>query len=179
MDSLLKITTQAKLSECAPIPISQTEEIDAKPREPVTGRTSMTNAASDSTISHDQASRDEFTQESAGMQNSRSIDKSTSTDPCDSETPITAKEGQMHDPPMISASVDASSEPAYKAMIHCHNKLVTALKTDFLTTSGVLLPKEFIPAEIHSKMLQANFTPQEKAAILINAVTDKIRIAQK
>ena len=28
-------------------------------------------------------------------------------------------------------------------------------------------------------MLQANFTPQEKAAILINAVTDKIRIAQK
>ena len=69
--------------------------------------------------------------------------------------------------------------PAYKAMIHCHDKLVTALKTDYLTISGVLLSRKFIPEEIHNKMLRTNFTPQEKATIVVNAVTDNIKIAPK
>ena len=79
----------------------------------------------------------------------------------------------MHGPPM--AAGDSSSEPAYKAMIHSHDKLVIALSTDILTISGVLLAKEFIPAEISSKMLLPNFTAQEKATIVVNAVTDKIK----
>ena len=175
LDSLLKTTPQAKLSECNPIPINQAEDIDAKPSEPITGQTSTTSvsAAPASTASHGQVSRDEFTQVSASTRHTRSTDKSMSTAPCDSETPTTAEDSQMHDSPMISASADTSSEPAYKAMIHCHDKLVTALSSDITTMSGILLAKEFIPAELSSKMLLPNFTPQEKATILINVVTDK------
>ena len=64
-------------------------------------------------------------------------------------------------------------------MIHCHDKLVTALKTDCLTISGVLFSREFIPEEIHNKMLGTNFTSQEKATIVVNTVIDKIKIAPK
>ena len=76
-----------------------------------------------------------------------------------------------------SASVDVSLEPAYKAIIQCRDKLVTALSTDILTISGVLVAKEFIPAESSSKMLLPNLTPQEKATILVIAITEKIKLA--
>ena len=109
------------------------------------------------------------------MQHLRSTSKSTSTSPCDSETPTTTKDNPMHDP-TSATSVDESPEPTYKAMIHCHDKLVTA---DYLTISGVLLSREFIPEEIHNKMLGTNFTSQEKATIVVNTVTDKIKIAPK
>ena len=75
-----------------------------------------------------------------------------------------------------STSVDASLEPAYKAIIHCRDKLVTALSTDILSISGVLVAKEFIPAESSSKMLLPNLTPQEKATILVIAITEKIKL---
>ena len=75
-----------------------------------------------------------------------------------------------------STSVDASLEPAYKAIIHCSDKLVTALSTDILSISGVLVAKEFIPAESSSKMLLPNLTPQEKATILVIAITEKIKL---
>ena len=75
-----------------------------------------------------------------------------------------------------STSVDANLEPAYKAIIHCRDKLVTALSTDVLTISGVLVAKEFIPAESSSKMLLPNLTPQEKATILVIAITEKIKL---
>ena len=96
--------------------------------------------------SNDQMSKDDspYTSDSTHL-HSKSMDKSTSTAPSD----ITAKGG---------ASIVVSSEPAYKAMIHCHDKLVTALSTDIITISGVLLAKEFIPSEISNKMLLPNFT---------------------
>ena len=75
-----------------------------------------------------------------------------------------------------STSVHASLEPAYKAIIHCRDKLVTALSTDIISISGVLVAKEFIPAESSSKMLLPNLTPQEKATILVIAITEKIKL---
>ena len=78
-----------------------------------------------------------------------------------------------------SSSTASVDESAYKAMIHCHNKLVTALSTDILNISGVLFSKELIPAEISSKMLLQNSTSQEKATILVNAITDKVKNAPK
>ena len=79
----------------------------------------------------------------------------------------------------ISASVDLSSysESAYKAMIHCYDKLVTALSTDILSMSGILVANEFVPAEISSKMLLPTLTPQEKATSLVIAITEKIKLA--
>ena len=76
-----------------------------------------------------------------------------------------------------SASVvDASLEPAYKAIIRCHDKLVTALSTDILSISGILVAKEFVPAELSSKILLPNLTAQEKATILVIAITEKIKL---
>ena len=60
-----------------------------------------------------------------------------------------------------SASIDASSEPTFKAIIHCHDKLVTALSTDILSISGILLANEFIPSEVSSRMLLPNLISQE------------------
>ena len=79
----------------------------------------------------------------------------------------------------ISASVDlsSSSESEYKAMIHYHDKLVTALSTDILSMSGILVTNEFVPAEISNKMLLPTLTPQEKATSLVTAITEKIKLA--
>ena len=78
-----------------------------------------------------------------------------------------------------AASIDLrlSSESAYKGMIHCHDKLVTALSTDILSMSGILVANEFVPAEISSKMLLPTLTPQEKATSLVIAITEKIKLA--
>ena len=79
----------------------------------------------------------------------------------------------------ISASVDLSlsSESEYNAMIHCHDKLVTALSTDILSMSGILVANEFVPTEISSRMLLPTLTPQEKATSLVIAITEKIKLA--
>ena len=185
LDSLLSTTSEARLSECSSIPASQMKESDAEPSQPaVDQRTAPAGStASDSTLSH---TKSDLSHTSDGTHpHSRSVDKSTSTASCDSETSsrelnqskvqtlstdITAKD---------SASVIDSSEPAYKAMIRCHDKLVTAITADVITMSGVLLAKEFIPSEMSSKMLLPNFTEQEKATILVNAVIDKINVAPK
>ena len=75
-----------------------------------------------------------------------------------------------------SASVDTSLEPAYKAIIHCHDKLVTALSTDILTISNILFAKEFIPDETFKKMLLPTLSQQEKATILAISITEKIKL---
>ena len=75
-----------------------------------------------------------------------------------------------------SASIDLSSVSAYKAIIRCHDKLVTALSTDILSISGILLAKEFISEETHSKMLLTTSTPKKKATDLVIAITEKIKL---
>ena len=71
-------------------------------------------------------------------------------------------------------STNVSSETA---MVHCYKKLVIALSIDCLNMSQILFAKEFIPRSISDKMLLFALTPQEKATILVNAVTDKIKLA--
>ena len=184
LDSLLSTTTQAQLPERSPIPMKDT--VDAEPIQPAVGqRTAPADStASGATLSDFQVSKDDSPHTSDSTHHYKSVDKSTSTAPCDSEassqgldkrklstlsTDMTTKD--------IASAVD-SSEPAYKAMIHAHDKLVTAISTDTITISGVLLAKEFIPSEISNKMLLP-FTEREKATILVNAITDKINIAPK
>ena len=70
-----------------------------------------------------------------------------------------SKKSEVHDQ-IVSASLDViRSEPAYKVMIHSHDKLVTALSTDLLSVTGVLVANEFVPAEILNEMLSPS-TPQ-------------------
>ena len=87
-----------------------------------------------------------------------------------------SKKSKVHDQ-VASASLDivSRSEPAYKAMIRSHDKLVTALSTDLLSVTGVLVANEFVPAEILNEMLSPS-TPQEKATRLVIAVTEKIKL---
>ena len=171
------------------------------PNEPVTGRNiTSSDTSSDSTHSLGQQSKDDSIQEMDSTHHSRLIDRSTSTVPCDSGTSIIysmhkdlhqseghtdshdastgeSETSQTHHPiSMTSAPFDAGLEPACKAIIHCHDKLVTALSNDILTISGVLVAKEFIPAESSSKMLLPNLTPQEKATMLVIAITKKIEL---
>ena len=190
LDNLLTTTTQPKLSERSAIPISQTEE--TKPSEPITSQKSMSNvsAAPDSTVSHGQVSKDD----SPHISDSTHHLGSVNTAACDSgqemnqnnimlcsdaSTKDSAHENSqlMHDPITNVCDNIAISEPAYKTMIRCRDKLVTALSTDILSISGVLVANEFVPAEVSSKMLLPTLTPQEKATILVIAITEKIKLA--
>ena len=183
LDGLLKTTSQAKLSEHDHPHISQTENTDT---EPVTGQMTVSSdsSAPDSTHSHGQQSKDDSTHTSDSTHLSISIDKTTSTrnsnelhqseDHTDSHDTST-NESRTHYP-MTCTSIDASVEPVYKAIIHFHDKLVTALSTDVLSISGILVAKEFVPAELSSKMLLPNLTAQEKATILVIAITEKITV---
>ena len=123
LDNILKTTDPATLSECTPIPVGLTKEIDVKPSQPVTDQIPTTRdiiTVPEST--HSQSDSDSSNISNSTHLHSRLVDKSTSTAPCDSETfsrdlnqskvqtlstDITAKD---------SASVVDSSEPAYKAM---------------------------------------------------------------
>ena len=183
LDSLLKTTSQAKLSEHDHPYISQTEDTDT---EPVTGQMTVSSdsSAPDSTHSHGQQSKDDSTHTSDSTHHSRSIDKSTSTrnsneshqseDHTDSHDTST-NESRTHYP-MTCTSIDASVEPVYKAIIRCHDKLVTALSTDVLSISNTLFAKEFIPDETFKKMLLPTLPQQEKATILVIAITEKIKL---
>ena len=185
LDSLLK-TTQAKPSECKPV--SQTKETGHTKASELT---STDSTVPDSTHSHGQLSKGDNSHTSDGTHLSRSINKSTSTAPCDSGTSIAGDtsrrefnqredHGYSYDMSTNdSASFDSSSEPVYKTLIRCHDKLVMALSTDILTISEVLVANEFVPAELSGKMVIPSSTPQEKAIILVNAVIDKIKIAPK
>ena len=75
------------------------------------------------------------------------------------------------------SEVDRVSSKEHTAMVKCSDKLVTSLSTDILHMAEVLLAKEFITEEIHSKMLLSSSTPQMKATILVSAVRNKINIA--
>ena len=67
----------------------------------------------------------------------------------------------------------------YKAMLACHDKLVTALATDYLTIAGALLARGFISEEVYAKMLLPSSTSYEKGTILVTAVRERIKIAQQ
>ena len=64
---------------------------------------------------------------------------------------------------------------ANKAMLTCHDKLVTALATDYLNVAGFLLARGFITDEISAKMLPTSSTPNEKASTLVTAVREMIK----
>ena len=75
------------------------------------------------------------------------------------------------------SEVDRASSKEHTSMVKCNDKLVLSLSTDILHVAEVLLAKEFISEETHSKMLLSSSTPQMKASILVSAVRNKIKIA--
>ena len=64
----------------------------------------------------------------------------------------------------------ASQSPEWFAMIECHAKLTSALASDIVKISGLLLSKQIISSAIQEKMLLSSFTEMEKASFLMGAV---------
>ena len=74
--------------------------------------------------------------------------------------------------PLLKMSDNPS--PEVKAITMQTHDLMTALSNEPLYVAGLLLSKNFISGEIMSKILNISYTPEEKAAILIEAVRNKI-----
>jgi hypothetical protein len=73
------------------------------------------------------------------------------------------------------ASINQS--PEVKSILKLTHDLTTALSNDPLGVSGKLLSQELICEEARSKMLIDSYTPATKAAILVEAVGNTIKIA--
>jgi hypothetical protein len=71
----------------------------------------------------------------------------------------------------------SNSPPEVNAITIRTHDLMLALSNEPLCVAGILLGKGFISGEIMSKMLVVSYTPTEKAAILIEAVRNKIELA--
>ena len=67
--------------------------------------------------------------------------------------------------------------PEVKSILIQTHDLTTALANEPLGVAGILLSKELICREVHSKMLIDSYTPSKKAAILVEAVMNTIEIA--
>ena len=76
-----------------------------------------------------------------------------------------------------SSSASEAQDP-YKVMVHCHDKLVTALSSDPQSVANTLVAKGFIPPNI-SEIMHLNIIPQEKATILVEAIRGQIKIAPR
>ena len=74
------------------------------------------------------------------------------------------------------ASVPQS--PEVKSILKQTHVLTTALSNDPLGVAGILLSKELICEEEHSKMLVHGYTPAEKAAVLAHGTLTHDQICQ-
>ena len=73
------------------------------------------------------------------------------------------------------ASINQS--PEVKSILKQTPELITALSNDPLGVAGRLLSKELICEEVYSEILIDSYTPRKKAAILVKAVRNTIKIA--
>ena len=63
---------------------------------------------------------------------------------------------ELSDTNVCHSNID---KEGYKAMLDCHDKLVTAIATDYLTIAGALLSHRFVSEEVYAKMLLPSSTP--------------------
>ena len=71
---------------------------------------------------------------------------------------------------------NTAGNEACKAMLTCHDKLITSLANDYLNIAGLLLAREFISDELSAKMLLPSLTPKEKATFPVTAIREKIKL---
>ena len=78
----------------------------------------------------------------------------------------------------ISVATSSSTEEPHQIMLHCNDKLVTALSADPLGIAGIFLARGLISEHTEAQMQQYS-TPHEKATILVTTVRQRIKIAPK
>lgn len=67
------------------------------------------------------------------------------------------------------------NDPLVHTLIPCHDKLIAGFSQDPEGIATSLLSRNFIPEEVEAKM-HLNSTPRQKAATLVDAVLNKIRL---
>ena len=98
------------------------------------------------------------------------------TSPTHEEVGSTISHGHTHG---HQSTNTVTENKGFKAVLTCHDKLVSALSPDPCTIAGILMANGFIPPEIQAKMLFTSSTPHEKATILVTVLREKIKIAPK
>ena len=71
----------------------------------------------------------------------------------------------------------SNPSPEIQSILIRTHDLTTALSNEPLGVAGILLGKRLISRDVWSKMLLHSYTPAEKAAVLVEAVTNSIDIA--
>ena len=185
LDSLLKTTSQAKLSECSPIPAKETDA-HTDTQAPVSDQSPQKITASEHAQIKSPATCHTGDQpiplpDSSHQEQVKDDSAHTSDTTDHSET----KSEQSHadSSPQTSgqtAGIDISTvtnEP-HQIMLRCNDKLVTALSADPQGIAGILLAKGLIPENTEAQVRQCS-TPREKATILVTTVRQRIEVAPK
>ena len=68
------------------------------------------------------------------------------------------------------------TSPEVKSILLRTHDLTIALSNEPLGVAGILLGKELISSEVHSKMLLHSYTQTEKAAILVESVRKVVEL---
>ena len=69
-----------------------------------------------------------------------------------------------------------TSSPEVKSMLIRTHDLTTALANEPLGVAGILLGKELISSEVYSKVLVPTYTPNEKAAFIVESARKVIEV---
>ena len=183
LDSLLKTTCQAKLSECSPIPANETDA-HTDTRAPGSDQSPQKTTASEHVQIKSPATTgnqpiplpDSSHQEQVKDDSAHTPD---TTDHSDDKS----EQSHADSSPQMSgqtASIDittVTNEP-HQIMLRCNDKLITALSLDPEGIAEVLLAKGLIPENTEAQVRQCS-TPREKTTILVTTVRQRIEVAPK
>ena len=73
--------------------------------------------------------------------------------------------------------MESNLSPEVNSILIRTHDLMIALSSEPVGVAGILLGKGFISTEIMSKMLVVSYTSTEKAAILVEAVRNKVHLS--
>ena len=223
LDSLLNTTSQAKLSECSPIQVKETDAhtdtqapvSDQSPQKstasehvqiksPVASHTGdqpipLPDSSHQEQVKDDSAHTSDTTDHSdikterlhadsspltsiahdTNVQTKSSCDQiftlsNSSHQECSDQAIVTS--GQTAS--IGVSTVSSTASDPHQVMLHCNDKLITALSIDPQGIAEVLLTKGLIPENTEAQVRQCS-TPREKATILVTTIRQRIEVAPK
>ena len=183
LDSLLKTTCQAKLSECSPIPANETDT-HTDTRAPGSDQSPQKTTASEhvqikspATTGNqpiplpDSSHQEQVKDDSAHTPDTTDHSETKSEQSHADSSPQTS--GQT-----VSIDITTVTNEPHQIMLRCNDKLITALSLDPEGIAEVLLAKGLIPENTEAQVRQCS-TPREKTTILVTTVRQRIEVAPK
>lgn len=77
----------------------------------------------------------------------------------------------------LNSGITPEANEGYNIMKKCHTKLINIFSLNIQEVTAVLFANNFISEDINDKTLLLSYTPPEKATLLVNAVTKRIKTA--